>query len=87
VFTLLVLPPATAQRLTTRPVRGLLLAVVLGVATTWVALGIAFYSPYPLGFWLSTLAFAEYVAAVAGSAAVSALRQRALRPQLVAGSV
>ena len=27
-------------------------------------LGIAFYSPYPFGFWLSTIAFAGYVAAV-----------------------
>jgi len=72
VFTLLVLPPATAQRLTARPARGILLAAVLAVVSTWVALGVAFYSPYPFGFWLSTITFAEYVAVVAGAAVVRA---------------
>ena len=73
VFTLLVLPPATAQRLTARPARAVAVAVALAVVTTWLALGIAFYSPYPFGFWLSSLAFGEYVVVVA---AVAALRVR-----------
>lgn len=85
VFTLLVLPPATAQRLATRPARGLVLSVVLAVATTWLALGIAFYSPYPIGFWLSTLAFAGYVAAVAATAGLSALRRHAGGLRVAAG--
>ena len=61
VFALLVLPPATAQLVTARPVRGLLLSVVLGLVTVWVALFVAFYSPYPIGFWLTTVAFGGYV--------------------------
>jgi zinc/manganese transport system permease protein len=76
VFTLLVLPPATAQRMTSRPARGALLSVGLALSTTWLALGVAFYSPYPIGFWLSTVAFAEYVATVAASAVRSALGRR-----------
>jgi zinc/manganese transport system permease protein len=67
VFALLVLPPATAQALTARPARGVALAVVFGVVTVWVALFVAYYSPYPVGFWVSSVAFAFYVLAVAGS--------------------
>jgi zinc/manganese transport system permease protein len=61
VFALLVLPPATAQLVTPRPVRGILLSVVLALVTVWVALFVAYYSPYPIGFWLTTIAFGLYV--------------------------
>jgi zinc/manganese transport system permease protein len=60
VFALLVLPPATAQLLTARPVPGLVLSVALGLVTVWVALFVGFYSPYPIGFWLTTIAFGLY---------------------------
>lgn len=60
VFALLVLPPATAQLLTARPVVSLALAVGLGLVTVWVSLFVAFYSPYPIGFWLTTVAFGMY---------------------------
>jgi zinc/manganese transport system permease protein len=63
VFALLVMPAATAQRLTPRPVAGLAVAVGVAVAVTWLALVVAFYSPYPIGFWVTTLAFAGYVSA------------------------
>ncbi|HMC71284.1 MAG TPA: metal ABC transporter permease [Mycobacteriales bacterium] len=86
VFTLLVLPPATAQRLTTRPARGLLLSVALALVTTWVALGIAFYSPYPIGFWLSTIAFVEYVVAVAATSLAAARSRRGIGLHVAAGS-
>jgi len=68
VFALLVLPPATAQRITARPAAGLLLSVVLGLLVVWVALFVAYYSPYPIGFWLTTFAFGLYALAVAGPA-------------------
>ncbi len=60
VFALLVLPSATAQRLTVRPATSLVLSVVLALLTVWVALFVAYYSPYPIGFWLTTIAFAGY---------------------------
>jgi zinc/manganese transport system permease protein len=63
VLALLVLPPATAQTITTRPGAGLLLSAGLGVAVTWIALAVAYYSPYPVGFWLTSIAFALFVAA------------------------
>ena len=63
VFALLVLPPATAQTLTARPALGLLVSVLVGLAATWLGLTIAFYSPYPVGFLITSLAFAAYAAA------------------------
>jgi zinc/manganese transport system permease protein len=57
VFALLVLPPATAQLLTSRPARSLLLAAGLALLTVWAALFVAYYSAYPIGFWLTTIAF------------------------------
>jgi zinc/manganese transport system permease protein len=67
VFALLVTPAATAQRLTARPGPGLALSVALALAVTWVGLGIAYFSPYPVGFWVTTLSFGLYVAVRAGT--------------------
>ncbi|MEY2421384.1 MAG: zinc/manganese transport system permease protein [Acidimicrobiaceae bacterium] len=61
VFALLVLPPATAQRLSARPGVSLLAGVVLALLVTWIGLSAAFFSPYPSGFWITTLAFGGYV--------------------------
>jgi zinc/manganese transport system permease protein len=63
VFALLVMPAATAQRLTARPAWGMVLAVSLGWAVTWTGLIAAYYSPYPIGFWITSLAFAAYLTA------------------------
>ena len=67
VFALLVLPPATAQVLTARPFASLALSTGLALVTVWVALFVAYYSPYPIGFWLTTVAFGGYVLAQAGT--------------------
>ena len=61
VFALLVLPAAAAHALTTRPMLGMALAVGLALISTWLGLGLAYYSPYPIGFWVTTIAFAIYV--------------------------
>jgi zinc/manganese transport system permease protein len=63
VFALLVLPAATAQRLTTRPALGVGLSVLIALAVTWIGLACAYYSRYPIGFYVTTIAFALYVAA------------------------
>jgi zinc/manganese transport system permease protein len=76
VFTLLVMPAATAQTLTVRPAVGLVLSVFIAVAVTWAGLGVAYYSPYPIGFWISTVAFAVYVAARVGRTVTRAPRLR-----------
>jgi zinc/manganese transport system permease protein len=76
VFALLVLPPATARLVTVRPLRGLLLAAVLGVAVSWAALVAAYYSPYPVGFWLTTFGFGGYVLVAVAKAAPGTLAAR-----------
>jgi zinc/manganese transport system permease protein len=63
VFALLVIPAAAAQNLTSRPGLSVLIAVVLAVLVTWTSLFIAYFSPYPIGFYLTSLAFATYLAA------------------------
>jgi zinc/manganese transport system permease protein len=63
VFALLVMPAAAAQQLTARPVLGLCLSVMLGLVVVWASLGVAFYSTWPVGFFVSTFGFAVYVAA------------------------
>jgi zinc/manganese transport system permease protein len=65
VFALLVMPAATAQTLTARPVRALALTVAIGVLVTWLGLGVAYYTPFPVGFFVTSFAFAGYVAAQA----------------------
>jgi zinc/manganese transport system permease protein len=63
VFALLVLPPAAAHALTSRATVGMGLAIGLALTSTWLGLGIAYYTPYPIGFWVTTIAFAIYLAA------------------------
>ena len=75
VFALLVAPAAAASRLTARPARGLVWSVVIAVVVTWLGEGIAFFSPYPIGFWVTTLAFAVFLAA-AGYRALADSRAR-----------
>lgn len=61
VFALLVAPPAAAQAITARPLPGVLLSVVFGLVVVWLGLGVAYFSPYPVGFWTTTFAFGLYV--------------------------
>jgi zinc/manganese transport system permease protein len=63
VFALLVVPAATAQQLTARPLRSLALTVAIGLAVTWLGLAVAYWSPYPIGFFITSLAFAAYLLA------------------------
>jgi zinc/manganese transport system permease protein len=63
VFALLVAPAATAQIVTARPLLGLGVAIAVGIAITWFGLGLAYYSTYPVGFWITSVAFGAFVAA------------------------
>jgi zinc/manganese transport system permease protein len=78
VFALLVTPAATAQRITARPGPGLALSVALALAVTWVGLGIAYFSPYPVGFWVTTLSFGLYVAVRVAAHLLAGLGTRAV---------
>jgi zinc/manganese transport system permease protein len=63
VFALLVAPAASAQALTARPAASLALTVALGLLVVWLGLGLAYFSIYPPGFYVATVAFAVYVLA------------------------
>jgi len=76
VFALLVAPAATAARLTARPALGVALSVLIALTVTWVGEGIAFFSPYPIGFWVTTLAFAAFLLATAYRALTDRPRHR-----------
>ena len=61
VFALLVTPAATAHQLTPRPVLGIVLSVALALAVTWLGLAMAYFSIYPVGFFVTSLSFGLYV--------------------------
>ena len=62
IFALLVTPAAAALQLTARPGRGLVLSIALSLAFTWAGLSLAYFSDFPVGFFITTLAFGTYVA-------------------------
>lgn len=81
IFALLVTPAAIAERLTPRPARAIAISVVLALAFTWAGLFVSYYLPYPVSFFITTLAFASYVLVRLGAF----MRQQfARRPQQVA---
>ena len=61
IFALIVTPAATAIRFTSRPVLAIALGIALSLAFTWLGLAIAYYSPHPVSFFITTLAFATYL--------------------------
>jgi len=69
VFALLVAPSACAQVITPRPLAGLMLSVVLGLAIAWASLALAYFTIYPVGFYVTSLGFGLYVIARASRAA------------------
>jgi len=66
VLALVVVPAATASLVTARPSAGLALSVGLAVATVWSGLAAAYVTDRPVGFWVTTIGFAGYVAVLAG---------------------
>jgi len=82
IFALIVAPAAIAERFTTRPSRGLLLSAALAVLFTWTGLTVAYYLPYPVGFFITTIAFGSYV--LARVAAPTLIRPRKRGRELLA---
>jgi len=63
VFSLLIAPAATAERLTHRPLTAILLSVVLGLSFSWGGLVLAFVGTgrhLPVSFYISALAALSY---------------------------
>jgi zinc/manganese transport system permease protein len=49
--------------LTSRPLAGLLLGILFALLVVWLGLAAAYFSPWPVGFYTTTFAFALYVLA------------------------
>jgi zinc/manganese transport system permease protein len=67
VFTLMVGPPAAAQRITKGLWSGLSVAAALALAEAWLGLTLAFYSDWPVSFCIAMLSAAGYFAALGAS--------------------
>jgi zinc/manganese transport system permease protein len=61
IFSLMVTPAATAQRLASRPLSTIVISVAIALAATWLGLFIAFYEPYPVSFFITSLVFVFYL--------------------------
>jgi zinc/manganese transport system permease protein len=60
VFTLMVGPAAAAQRLTDGLWSGVALSVLLALIDAWGGLTLAFYTDWPVSFWITALSGAGY---------------------------
>jgi zinc/manganese transport system permease protein len=76
VFSLLVTPAATAHQLTPRPGLGIALSVSLALVVTWAGVALAYFSIYPVGFYVTSLSFALYLLVRATRALTSRNRGR-----------
>jgi zinc/manganese transport system permease protein len=72
VFTLMVGPPAAAQRVTTGLWSGLTLAAALALGEAWLGLTIAYYTDWPVSFCIAVLSALGYFTCLG----VPALRTR-----------
>lgn len=61
IFALLVAPAASALQISARPWLGITITVTLSLAFTWVGLSVAYFTVYPVGFFITTFAFGTYL--------------------------
>jgi zinc/manganese transport system permease protein len=63
IFSLMVTPAAIAQQLAKRPRRVMMISVAVALMTTWLGLFVAFYEPYPVSFFITSIVFVFYLLA------------------------
>jgi zinc/manganese transport system permease protein len=63
IFALLVTPAATAQQLTTRPALAIALSTAIALIVIWLGLAVSYFTDYPVGFAVTTIAFGFYLLA------------------------
>jgi zinc/manganese transport system permease protein len=61
IFSLMVTPAATAQYVSRRPSRAIAVSVAIALFATWVGLFVGFYTPYPVSFFITAIAFSFYI--------------------------
>ena len=61
VFTLMIGPAASAQRLTASLGLGLAISVLLALSEAWLGIALAWWTDWPVSFWISALSAAAYL--------------------------
>lgn len=61
IFALMVVPAAIAIRLAKKPVYAITIAALIALFSTWAGLIIAFYEPYPVSFFITSIVFVLYL--------------------------
>jgi zinc/manganese transport system permease protein len=61
IFSLMVTPAAIAQQLAKRPHHVVIISVAIALMATWVGLFTAFYEPYPVSFFITSIVFVLYL--------------------------
>jgi zinc/manganese transport system permease protein len=67
IFSLMVTPAAIAQQLASRPQRVIMISVAVALMATWLGLFVAFYEPYPVSFFITSIVFVSYIMARLGN--------------------
>lgn len=62
IFALIVTPAAIAVRFTSRPSAAIAAGIGLSLVFTWLGLAIGYFSPHPVSFFITSIAFATYLA-------------------------
>jgi zinc/manganese transport system permease protein len=62
IFALMVTPAAIAERLARTPAQGISISIAVALLATWTGLILAFYMPYPVSFFITSIVFLLYVA-------------------------
>lgn len=86
IFALLVTPAAIAERVTRRPGRAIAVSVAVALFSTWLGLGISWYSNYPVSFFIVTVAFVLYLLVRITPALVGLRRGASERGRLAEGA-
>jgi zinc/manganese transport system permease protein len=76
IFSLMIGPPAAARSFTDRPLRAILISVVIALITVWAAIAASYETNWPIGFFVGTISAADYGA---GRAWMAWRRTRAVR--------
>ncbi len=61
IFALVVTPAAIAERVCRSPLQALFVGVVIALASTWIGLFVAYFTPYPVSFYITTISTGIYV--------------------------
>jgi len=77
IFALVVAPAAIAERVCRSPLQALVVGVLIALASTWIGVAIAYFTPYPVSFFITAISFGAYVLVRATESV--ALRRRRTR--------